>query len=110
MPTQEDKARHFLSLHQGPAPLLIPNPWDPGSAKVLVAMGFEVLATTSGGFAVALGLELDDALTKLPILDERLGCIDGVNESGRSLAFSGAVGAHPLGVGRPLPRPARSPL
>ena len=60
--------------------------------------------------AVALGLELDDALTKLPILDERLGCIGGVNESGRSLAFTGAVGAHPLGVGRPLPRPARSPL
>lgn len=55
MPTQEDKARHFLSLHHGPAPLLIPNPWDPGSAKVLVAMGFEVLATTSGGFAATLG-------------------------------------------------------
>lgn len=60
--------------------------------------------------AVALSLELDDALTKLPVLDERLGCIGGVNESGRSLAFAGAVGAHPLGVGRPLPRSARSPL
>ena len=60
--------------------------------------------------AVALGLELDDALTKLPILDERRGCIGGVNESGRSLAFTGAVGAHPLGVGQPLPRPPRSPL
>ena len=59
---------------------------------------------------LALGLELDDALTKLPILDERLWCIGGVNESGRSLALSGAVGTHPLGVGRPLPRPARSPL
>ncbi len=55
MPTQEEKAKHFLSLHRGPTPLLIPNPWDPGSAKVLVALGFEALATTSGGFAATLG-------------------------------------------------------
>src|SRR5207249_1095325 len=45
----------FLSLHRGPAPLVIPNPWDLGSAKVLVGMGFEALATTSGGFAATLG-------------------------------------------------------
>jgi hypothetical protein len=60
--------------------------------------------------AVTLGLELDDALTKLPVLDERLGCIRGVEESGHSLALTGSVGAHPLGVGRPLLRPPRSPL
>lgn len=55
MPSQEEKADRFLSLHRGPAPLVIPNPWDVGSAKVLVAMGFEALATTSGGFAATLG-------------------------------------------------------
>ena len=55
MPSQQEKADHFLSLHRGPAPLVIPNPWDVGSAKVLVAMGFEALATTSGGFAATLG-------------------------------------------------------
>lgn len=55
MPTQEDKATRFRQLHQGPAALLIPNPWDMGSAKILVAMGFEALATTSGGFAATLG-------------------------------------------------------
>jgi 2-methylisocitrate lyase-like PEP mutase family enzyme len=55
MPSQEEKAERFHSLHRGPAPLLIPNPWDLGSAKVLVAMGFEALATTSGGFAATLG-------------------------------------------------------
>lgn len=55
MPSQEEKAARFLSLHQGPAPLLIPNPWDLGSAKVLVGMGFDALATTSGGFAATLG-------------------------------------------------------
>src|SRR6266705_2425041 len=55
MSSQEEKAARFLSLHQRPAPLLIPNPWDLGSAKVLVGMGFEALATTSGGFAATLG-------------------------------------------------------
>jgi 2-methylisocitrate lyase-like PEP mutase family enzyme len=55
MPSQEEKVDRFRSLHHGPAPLLIPNPWDPGSAKVLVGMGFEALATTSGGFAATLG-------------------------------------------------------
>ena len=63
MPTQDTKADHFLSLHHGPAPLLIPNPWDPGSAKVLVAMGFEALATTSGGFAATLG-RVDGTITR----------------------------------------------
>jgi 2-methylisocitrate lyase-like PEP mutase family enzyme len=67
MLTQEEKAKRFLSLHGGPAPLLIPNPWDLGSAKVLVALGFEALATTSGGFAATLGridgsVERDEAV------------------------------------------------
>src|SRR5690348_16822601 len=55
MPSQEEKAERFHSLHKGPSPLLMPNPWDLGSAKVLVAMGFDALATTSGGFAATLG-------------------------------------------------------
>src|SRR5436190_5618872 len=55
MPTQAEKAERFLALHEGREPLLMPNPWDPGSAKLLEAMGFEALATTSGGFAATLG-------------------------------------------------------
>jgi 2-methylisocitrate lyase-like PEP mutase family enzyme len=34
---------------------VIPNPWDAGSARVLAALGFEALATTSAGLAFALG-------------------------------------------------------
>ena len=33
----------------------MPNPWDVGSARLLAAEGFEALATTSQGFAWALG-------------------------------------------------------
>jgi 2-methylisocitrate lyase-like PEP mutase family enzyme len=50
-----DLAQHFLSLHRGNGPLLLPNPWDRGSAKLLESLGFEALATTSSGFAATLG-------------------------------------------------------
>ncbi len=52
---QAARAAHFLSLHQGARPLLLPNPWDAGSAKLLASLGFEALATTSSGFAATLG-------------------------------------------------------
>jgi 2-methylisocitrate lyase-like PEP mutase family enzyme len=63
MPTQEQKAEAFLALHGGPRPLLMANPWDPGSARVLEAIGFAALATTSGGFAASLG-RLDGSVTR----------------------------------------------
>ena len=49
------RADDFLALHVSGSPLLIPNPWDVGSARVLVACGFRALATTSSGFAATLG-------------------------------------------------------
>ena len=51
MTTTED----FLALHHGDRPLLLPNPWDAGSARILASLGFAALATTSGGFAATLG-------------------------------------------------------
>lgn len=45
----------FLALHHGPIPLLLPNPWDVGSARLFEQLGFEALATTSSGFAATLG-------------------------------------------------------
>ena len=50
-----EQAERFLALHHGPEPLLIPNAWDAGSAKLLVSLGFQALATTSSGFAASLG-------------------------------------------------------
>jgi 2-methylisocitrate lyase-like PEP mutase family enzyme len=52
--SQEAKGAAFLALHEG-EPFLIPNPWDAGSARVLEALGFPALATTSSGFAFTLG-------------------------------------------------------
>ena len=50
-----DRAARFLALHRPGQPLLLPNPWDLGSARVLESLGFEALATTSSGFAATLG-------------------------------------------------------
>jgi 2-methylisocitrate lyase-like PEP mutase family enzyme len=55
MTTQPGKADQFLELHRPGDPLLLPNPWDQGSARVLASMGFRALATTSSGFAASLG-------------------------------------------------------
>lgn len=63
MSDQARKAQRFLELHAGAGPLLMPNPWDAGSAKLLAALGFEALATTSSGFAATLG-RLDGSVTR----------------------------------------------
>jgi 2-methylisocitrate lyase-like PEP mutase family enzyme len=65
---QASRAARFLELHRPGSPLLIPNPWDVGSARLLAALGFQALATTSSGFAAALG-RLDGAVTR----DEAIG-------------------------------------
>jgi 2-methylisocitrate lyase-like PEP mutase family enzyme len=78
MPTQADKAERFLALHQGDAPLLMPNPWDPGSAKLLASLGFQALATTSSGFAATLG-RLDGAVTRDEALAHSAALVDATD-------------------------------
>jgi 2-methylisocitrate lyase-like PEP mutase family enzyme len=56
-------AERFLDLHRPGDPLLIPNPWDAGSAKLLASLGFEALATTSSGFAATLG-RVDNSVSR----------------------------------------------
>jgi 2-methylisocitrate lyase-like PEP mutase family enzyme len=58
-----DKTERFMALHHGDAPLLMPNPWDIGSAKLFESLGFRALATTSSGFAATLG-RLDGSVTR----------------------------------------------
>jgi 2-methylisocitrate lyase-like PEP mutase family enzyme len=70
---QRLKAEAFRSLHEG-EPFVIPNPWDAGSARVLEALGFPALATTSSGFAFTLGrrdggVTLDEVCEHIAVLD-----------------------------------------
>jgi 2-methylisocitrate lyase-like PEP mutase family enzyme len=63
-----DLADRFLALHRPGQPLLLPNPWDAGSARILASLGFEALATTSSGFAATFGRP-DGSVTR----DEAIG-------------------------------------
>jgi 2-methylisocitrate lyase-like PEP mutase family enzyme len=67
-PGQAALAWHFLGLHRPGRPLLMPNAWDIGSAVLLASLGFEALASTSGGFAASKG-RLDGAMTKEEVLE-----------------------------------------
>src|ERR1700761_4471542 len=80
--TQTARAQRFRALHEGPDLLLLPNPWDAGSARLFEWLGYTALATTSGGFAATLA---------------RLGALGrgaGARRRDRS-------GHQPAGVGRP---------
>jgi 2-methylisocitrate lyase-like PEP mutase family enzyme len=66
-PSQTEKADTFRALHVPGTPLLMPNAWDEGSARLFAAIGCAAIATTSGGFAVTRG-RLDGAMTRDEVL------------------------------------------
>jgi 2-methylisocitrate lyase-like PEP mutase family enzyme len=53
--TRDQKYQAFRALHERPGAFVIPNPWNAGTARILTALGFEALATTSAGYAFAVG-------------------------------------------------------
>lgn len=53
--SQAEKGERFRALHARPGAFVIPNPWDAGTARILAALGFEALTTTSAGLAFTLG-------------------------------------------------------
>ena len=55
MNDQHERTIRFRALHERPEPLLLPNPWDPGTARLLAHLGFEALASTSLGAANGVG-------------------------------------------------------
>ncbi len=73
-----DKAPHFLSLHSRTTPLLLPNPWDPGSARLLEWLGFEALATTSSGSAGTQG-RLDGTMDRDEVMRHAAAIVDATD-------------------------------
>ena len=53
--SQAEKAATLRALHEGSTPFIIANAWDGGSARILAALGFPALATSSGASAGVLG-------------------------------------------------------
>ena len=68
MRTQAEKAEAFRALHERSGAFIIPNPWEAGTAKVLAALGFEALATTSLGLANMLG-RADSHVTRDEVIE-----------------------------------------
>jgi 2-methylisocitrate lyase-like PEP mutase family enzyme len=68
MTTQEDQAKTFRALHERQEAFIIPNPWDPGTARLLAYLGFEALATTSAGFAFSMG-QRDNTINRQQMME-----------------------------------------
>jgi 2-methylisocitrate lyase-like PEP mutase family enzyme len=108
MPTsQGEKAARFRALHEAPGAFVIPNPWDGGSARILAALGFQALATSSGAEAGTLGrrdgkVTRDEALahcrvivsaTDLPVAADLEKCFgDAPAVAAETIRLAAAVG------------------
>ncbi len=106
-PTQAEKGERFAALHAGPNAFIIGNPWDAGSARVLAALGYQALATSSGASAGVYGrrdgrVSRDEALahvraivdaTDLPVsADLEKGFGDSPEDAAETIRLGGAAG------------------
>jgi len=73
--TQRSKAASFLALHTDSPPLLLPNPWDAGVARLFSWLGFKALATTSSGFAATRG-RLDGSMGRDAVVEHAASIVD----------------------------------
>src|SRR5688572_19314894 len=95
MRAQADRCRRFRELHESGC-FVIPNPWDLGSAKALVRLGFRALATTSAGLAWSLGRRDHEIL-----LDEKLAHLRSMSEGVEvpvNADFEGGFAVEPAAV------------
>lgn len=78
--TREEKYRAFRALHERPGAFVVPNPWNAGTARILTALGFEALATTSAGYAFSMGLRDGAAgLTRDDILENAKSIVEATH-------------------------------
>jgi 2-methylisocitrate lyase-like PEP mutase family enzyme len=122
-PVTDDLRARFRELHRPGDPLVMPNAWDAGSAKLLESLGFAAIATTSSGFAATLGrhdgeVTRDEAIahtdalaaaTTIPVNADLEDCFaddpEGVAATIAAAAATGAAGASVEDYGRDPARP-----
>lgn len=90
-----DKRRRFHELHRSGC-FVIPNPWDPGSARYLQALGFQALATTSSGFAWSQGSP-DGGMPREAVLAHLRAMVDATDLP-INADFEGGFAHDPAGV------------
>jgi 2-methylisocitrate lyase-like PEP mutase family enzyme len=78
--TTESKAKAFAALHSGSEVLVLGNAWDAGTARLLQAVGFRAIATTSAGIAFSMGRrDGDGALSRDETLAATRAIVDAVD-------------------------------
>ena len=78
--TREQKYEALKALHERVGAFVIPNPWDAGTAKILTALGFEALATTSAGYAFSIGrTDSNTELTRDGLLENAKAIVEATN-------------------------------
>ena len=102
---QQEKGSAFRAMHAG-EPFVIPNPWDAGSARVLEALGFTALATTSSGFAFTLGLV--DGRVTLDQMAQHVAAIDAATDLPVSADLENGYGPDPADAAESIRRVARA--
>jgi 2-methylisocitrate lyase-like PEP mutase family enzyme len=105
MTRQEQKAAAFRALHAA-EPFVIPNPWDAGSARILEALGFRALATTSSGFAFTLGRR--DGEATLDEVVEHTAALDRATMLPLSVDLENGYGAATRDVAQAVTRVAEA--
>ena len=98
MKTQILRGEHFRTLHTGSSAFVMPNAWDPGSACILAASGFQALATTSAGIAYSLGQPDYEGCVSRSQMMERIHSIANAVEVPVSADLEAGFGASPKDV------------
>ena len=96
MPNHAARATRFLELHGQERPLLLANAWDVGSARLLVSLGFQALATTSSGYAASLG-RLDYGVSREEALAHAAALV-GATDAPVSADLEDCFATDPAGV------------
>ena len=100
---QQEKGSAFRAMHAGD-PFVIPNPWDVGSARILEALGFTALATTSSGFAFTLGLV--DGRVTLDQMVQHVAAVDAATDLPVSADLENGYGPDPADAAEAIQRVA----
>lgn len=93
-------AHAFYNYHLQKAAFVIPNPWDPGSARVLAQAGFTALATTSAGYAFSRGRP-DNAIVRAEMM-QHVADIAAATELPLSADLENGFGDAPESVARTI--------
>jgi 2-methylisocitrate lyase-like PEP mutase family enzyme len=95
---RKELSARFRQLHQASKPLLLPNAWDPGSARVIESCGAAAIATSSAALDWARGYPDADSVP-IPVLESAVAEIERVISVPLTVDMEGGYSSEPSVVG-----------